>query len=242
MIKDYILVIDSGVGGVSILKYLIKKLPNESFIYFADNKNSPYGDKSKKFLEQNIINQLHNIFQIYKIKLVVFACNTLTATAIHKVRKIFNIKFVGTEPAIKQVPKNEKSLILATPLTLKYSKLLKKYKNNDNFDFISLKDVAKLLDENFFNRKAVLNSLASQIKDNTYKNVILGCTHYYFLENEIKTVLNNDNIKFYNSIQGVTNRVKNLLQNYNNNLQEIKIILSKEDIVLHNTIQFLLKY
>ena len=243
MEKDYILVLDSGVGGVSILKSLIKKLPNESFIYFLDNKNSPYGNKSKKFLEQNIINTLKEIFNNYKIKLVVFACNTITATTITKVRKTFkDIIFVGTEPPVKLVKDNQKTLVLCTEQTLKYCKILEKFKSNPNFTFIALKDIAKLLDENFFNRQLILESLQSQIKNRDYKNVVLGCTHYYFLEEEIKRVLNNDYIIFYKSINGVTNRVLSLLKSTDFNLQEIKIILSKKDIVLKNTINFLLKY
>lgn len=243
MKKDYILVIDSGVGGVSILRNLIKKLPNESFIYYLDNKNSPYGNKSKKFLENNIVNILKNIFSKYAIKIVVFACNTLTATTIHKVRKIFkDVKFVGTEPAVKQVNDKEKTLVLATTQTLKYSKILKKYKNNPNFSFIALENVAYLLDSNFFNRKGVLESLSKQITNKDYKNVVLGCTHYYFLENEIKTILNSEKIRFYKSTTGVTNRVLSLIKENKDLLQEIKIFLSKEDKEIFNTVNFLLKY
>lgn len=243
MEKDYILVLDSGVGGVSILKNLIKKLPNESFIYFLDNKSSPYGNKSKKFLQQNIIKILSEIFSKYKIKLVVFACNTITATTIKKVRKTFkNIKFVGTEPPVKLVKNNQKTLVLCTEQTLKHCKILEKFKSNPNFTFVALKNVAKLLDENFFNRKAILQSLLLQIKPENYKNVVLGCTHYYFLEHEIKQVLNNDNLNFYKSITGVTNRVSSLINTNAFTLQEIKVILSQKDLVLENTVNFLLKY
>lgn len=241
MEKEYILVIDSGLGGVTILKSLMQKLSGESFIYLADNLNSPYGNKSKKFLQQNIINLLTKVFSQYKIKLVVFACNTLTATTINKVRKHFNVKFVGTEPAIKQVSLNEKTLVLATEQTHKNCKILKKYKNNKNFDFLEIKNVASFLDKNFFNREKIIYELANQIKNKSYKNVVLGCTHYYFLENEIKVVLNNENIKFFKSIKGVVNRVTSLVEN-NKNEQEYKIMLTKEDKLLSSTIEFLLKF
>jgi len=243
MEKDYILVIDSGVGGVSILKSLIKKLPNESFIYYLDNKNSPYGIKSVKFLEQNIIKILSEIIKKYKIKLVVFACNTLTATTIQKVRKTFKyIKFVGTEPPVKLVKNLDKTLVLCTKQTLKNCKILKSFKQKQNFTFVALENVANLLDENFFNREEILQSLRSQIKQDDYKNVVLGCTHYYFLENEIKQILNVKNITFYKSITGVTNRVLSLINNNKDKKQEIKVMLSKKDMILNNTVNFLLKY
>lgn len=243
MENEYILVIDSGVGGTSILKNLIKRLPNKSFIYFADNKNSPYGNKSKKFLTKNIENILNEMLKTYKIELVVFACNTITATSIQKMRKIFkNLKFVGTEPPVKLVNKNEKTLILSTEQTLKNCKLLTFYKSKSNFTFIPLKDVASMLDNNFFNRKDIIKSLKTQVIKNDYKSVVLGCTHYYFLENEINEVLNNNDLKFYKSVTGVTNRVKSLVKENNESLQNIKVILSKPDKVLENTINFILTY
>lgn len=241
MKKDYILVIDSGIGGVSILKSLIKKMPNENFIYLADNKISPYGNKSKSFLTQNITNIIEKLLNKYSIKLIVFACNTLTATSIKNVRKRFkNLKFVGTEPPVKMVNKNEKTLVLATKGTISHSKLLKKYKNNKNFDFIALKDIAKLLDTNFFDREKIIDSLQNQILNKGYKNVVLGCTHYYFLKNELKFILNEDNIKFYSSVKGVTKRVENLLDKDKNYKGNIEIILTQKDRTLNETIKYLL--
>jgi len=242
MKKSYILVIDSGVGGVSILNELKKKLPFENYIYVADNKISPYGEKTKQELTKNIITIIENLTNKYLIKLVVFACNTITATSIKTARKkLKNIKFVGTEPPIKMVNSNEKTLILTTKNTLKHSKLLKKYKKNKNFNFISLINVAKLLDDNFFNRKTIIESLKKQINNNGYKNIVLGCTHYYFLENEISTVLNSNNLKFYTSKIGVVNRVINLIDKSNNQKSDVKIILTKKNTDLYKTINNLLK-
>lgn len=242
MSKSYILVLDSGVGGVSILKSLKNKLPAENFIYLADNKFSPYGNKSKRFLQQNIINILNKIFDCYKIKLVIFACNTITATTIKKVRKKFSVKFVGTEPPIKQLPSNEKSLILSTEQTLKSSLILKKFKNNKSYDFVGLKNIASMLDNNFFNRKIIVESLEKQLPKKEYVNVVLGCTHYYFLEEEIKKVLNKDNLNFYKSTKGVINRVLSLVETTESNNPETIIKLTKEDKNLYNTINFLLNY
>lgn len=241
MKKNYILVIDSGVGGVSILKKLTNKFPDESFIYLADNKIAPYGNKSKAFLTQNIIKIIENFTNKYLIKLIIFACNTLTSTSIKKVRKKFkNIKFVGTEPPVKMVNKNEKTLVLATSGTIKNSKLLKLYKKNTNFNFIALKNIAKLLDENFFDRKRIIESLKKQINIKNYQNVVLGCTHYYFLRNEIKFVLNNQNLKFFTSINGIIKRVDTVLDKSNKLERSIKIFLTKNDENLKQAILFLL--
>lgn len=273
--KDYILVIDSGLGGLSILKSLKKALPFENFIYVLDNNNSPYGNKTKDFLVQNVKKIILNNMKKYIIKLIVFACNTLTSVAIEQVREFlmkqhlknlickkngiktktlkinFNIKIVGTEPPIKMVNKNEETLIIATKQTIKYNKILNENFDNENFMFVALNDIAKMLDNNFYDRREIIQSLKNQIPNKNYKNVVLGCTHYYFLEENIKQALNNPNLKFYNSIKGVESRVKNLLgcaskinKNINKNKknkQRIKIVLTKRNFKLKNTARSLLK-
>lgn len=239
MKKNYILVIDSGIGGVSILKELTKSFPNENFIYVADNLNAPYGNKSKKFLCEHILILLNNYLKKYSIKLIIFACNTLTATSIKYCRKFITVDIVGTEPPIKQVKNNKKTLVLATYGTVKNSMLLKKYKNNKQFVFVGLQKVANLLDTNFYNRMEIEKELKNQIPKNNYKNVVLGCTHYYFLEREIYKVVHK--VKFYNAIKGIIKQVKKLLiKNKINQKQSIKIVTTKKNLKLKNTIKEIL--
>src|SRR5690606_35759737 len=96
-----ILVLDSGLGGISILNALQKKLPNENFIYFADYAFLPYGEKSEieiktrcKNIVEAFISQTHQSIP----KAIVLACNTATASAISFLRASFDIEFFGTEP------------------------------------------------------------------------------------------------------------------------------------------------
>lgn len=227
MKKKYILVIDSGVGGVSILKELIKNLPHESFIYLADNRYSPYGNKNKRFLQKNIIKIINEYMLKYSIKLIIFACNTLTATTIEYVRKHINCKIIGTEPPVKKIKNNKKSLVLLTKSTLKYSILLKRYKNNKNYHFVALSNVASILDKNFFNREYVLAELKKQIPVDKYKYIVLGCTHYYFLKKEIKSLFNYRNLVFYDALDGVVKQTLTMLDKNN--------IVSKQSIKIHTT-------
>ena len=266
MKKSYILVIDSGLGGINILKEMLIQFPQQNFIYVLDNKNCPYGNKNKEILVENAIKIVYDNMCKYNIKLIVFACNTLTSVAIDEIRLFlkkqylksltdksqnnsnidFNIKVVGTEPPIKMVNPNEKTLILSTPLTLKYNRIINNFLDNENFTFIGLNDVAKFVDENFYNKEKVVKSLLNQIPFDKYKNVVLGCTHYYYLENEIKTILNNLNLKFYTATNGVVNRVKFLLnffykKEFCQNKQKIKIILTKHNLKLKKTAKRILK-
>ena len=77
MNNQYIAVIDSGIGGISVLRELIKSFPCEKFLYFGDNKNTPYGNKSKRDLLNLAIHNI-NILKSYPIKAIVLACNTLS--------------------------------------------------------------------------------------------------------------------------------------------------------------------
>ena len=247
MKKSYILVIDSGVGGVSILKELKKTFKNESFIYLCDNLNAPYGNKTKKFLTQNIISLIKEQLKIFEIKLIVFACNTLTASSIQEVRKTFNIKIVGIEPNIKALFKSgEKGLVLATNLTKKHSKILKQYKSS-KIKIVGLKNVAKLLDDNFNSREKVINELKRELSAyKNYNNVVLGCTHYNFLKEEIKLALNNCDVKFYDSIDGIIKRVEfllkiNKLENLVENEQEVLIFTTKSNKNLLNNVKKIIK-
>lgn len=242
MKKSYILVIDSGLGGVSVLKILKDKFPQESFIYVADNSLSPYGNKTKKVLKTHILKVLNSYISKFNIKLIIFACNTLTASTIKFVRKNIKINIIGTEPPIKQVKNNKKTLVLATNGTIKYSKLLKKYKNKNHFTFVPLKDIATLLDKNFFYREEILKSLKKQIPKQKFKNVVLGCTHYYFLKHEIAKILYGK-VKFYDALSGIVKRVKIYIKkSLVFNKQTIKIFVTKKDDNLKKTIKNILNF
>ena len=119
--KKPIAVIDSGLGGLSVLKVLMRELPNENYIYFGDSANAPYGEKSgdevKRITDENI-----GMLSACGAKAVVIACNTATSAAAEYVReKYANIPIIGMEPAVKpaaMMAEHPKVVVMATPLTL----------------------------------------------------------------------------------------------------------------------------
>ena len=101
--KHPIGVFDSGVGGTSIWKEIVHKLPQEDTIYLADIKNAPYGERSKEdILALSIKNTEYLISQGCKI--IVVACNTATTNAIDVLRANYAIPFIGIEPALNLLP------------------------------------------------------------------------------------------------------------------------------------------
>jgi len=115
-------VLDSGIGGLSILKEIIKKFPHESIIYLADSLNCPYGNRPEEEI-YNLSRRLVGFLVDQKAKIIVIACNTITVTCLDKLRKDFpNLPIIGTVPVIKTaslVSKKRKIGILSTIATSK---------------------------------------------------------------------------------------------------------------------------
>jgi glutamate racemase len=218
----HILVLDSGVGGFSVLNECRRLMPSEHFLYVTDTKNASYGNKSKKKLNKIALSTVNNFLKNYDIKLILLACNTLTATSINLLRKKINLPFVGVEPAIKKALEEGKNniLLLSTKATLKYNKkliALKKQKLK-NIYFVPLKNLAKKIDDNLQDLTKLqpyLNKLFKKYVKKNINSVVLGCTHYKFVTNELKTALKNIEITFFESSTAVAKRVQFLLSQAN---------------------------
>lgn len=198
MKKEYILVIDSGIGGLSILAELCKVLP-ANYIYFADNKHCPYGSKTGAEITTFLTDIISFYCRKYTIKLVVLACNTATASAIESLRKTFkNIVFVGTEPAVKLATNLgfNKILAITTPATARQNKykLLEKSVST-NVKTLSLPTFASNI-EQFLCQNHILDALRTKsdiyfIKNQlkTFDCVVLGCTHYALIKDYLKNFI-----------------------------------------------------
>ncbi len=207
---------DSGIGGSTILKEVIKKLPNENYVYYADSKNNPYGNKTKEELFDIVCCVVDNLLK-YNPKLIVCACNTATEVVLNDIRKKYkDITFIGTEPAVKVVYdhyKDKKTIILTTKGTgesKRFKELFKNYKTK-NCILIEAPLLASLI-ENNKDTYSYLNDLLKDYKG--YEVVVLGCTHFPLAKNAITKVLGN--VTFVDGSHGIANRVYNLLNNDNN--------------------------
>lgn len=209
-------VFDSGIGGLTILKELKKILPNEDYLYYADKKNNPYGSKSTRELlkiTKNIINYLLT----NNCKVIVIACNTATTKCIKKLRKIYpNTIFIGTEPAIKLSCDNnfKKTLVMATPATIKSEELNKLIINNKKTDqeiiLLPCNNLASAIEENNADKvSSILNRQLKMYQNDAIDSIILGCTHYPLIKNKIKTLF--PNIPIIDGSVGVAKEVKHQL-------------------------------
>ena len=207
-------ILDSGIGGITILKEILKILPYENYLYYSDSIHNPYGEKTKEEVVE-IVEKIVESFMKKNCKAIVFACNTATALAIDEIRRKYpDFIFVGTEPAYKVVYDcsfDKKALVMATPATInseRFDNLYHKY-DNQNTILLPCSNLAYLIE----NRKT--EEVEKYLNQNLPKNekievVVLGCTHYPLIKTEIQKVLGN--VIFYDSSKGVANRLKKLLK------------------------------
>lgn len=225
-------IFDSGIGGITVLREILKVLPNENYIYYSDSKNNPYGDKSDDQIHE-LCENIVNVFIEQKCKAIVIACNTASAKSAQYLRqKYADIPFIAIEPAYKMVydyAYSESTLVLATKGTIESEKFNLLYHTYDNHKTILLPCVglADIIEEG--NREKIKKYLKEHLElfRGKVKNVVLGCTHYPLIQDEIQEVLGE--ATFFNGAPYLAKH-----------LQEV---LEKKDLIHNNnekgTIQFI---
>jgi len=211
-------VIESGVGGISVLKCIRAHLPHENLIYVADSKFAPYGEKAKEEITRRVLTAF-DFLNKQEVKSVVVACNTATAASIQIVRDKFNYPIIGMEPAVKPaslMSKNKVVGVLATSGTLlsaKFSALLEHHGNDIHFITQPCFGLVELVEKGDLGSSA-LNALLKKYIDPLLKEdidtLVLGCTHYSFIKPAIQKLMP-DHIKIVETGDAVANYLNHVL-------------------------------
>lgn len=207
-------IFDSGIGGATVLKEILKILPNENYIYYSDSFNNPYGDKSKEELKE-ICKKIINILIQKNCKAIVIACNTASTLSKDLREEYKQIPIIAIEPAYKMVYDyafNKDTLVMATKRTIesnKFNNLLKNYNNNKTYllPCIGLADAIEEADKEKIQEfmKKELAKYAGKVQ-----NVVIGCTHYALIKEEIKNTLGN--VQFFYGAKNLALHLKDELQ------------------------------
>ena len=217
MMNTNIGVLDSGIGGVTVLRECLKVASNFKYFYYSDSIHNPYGDKSR----EDVIEYCVDIVKFFIQKgcnIIIIACNTASAIAVNYLRdKYKDIYFIAIEPAVKLVYDSscEGTLIMATKGTMdseKFHILYDKY-HHDNFYLLSCPGLANLIECG--NKKLIkeyLSTYLSNYKD-LVSNVVLGCTHYPLIKDDISDVLGN--VRFYDGSVGVSRQLIKIINENN---------------------------
>ena len=215
-----IAVVDSGMGGITVLRKLHRIMPNENYIYFGDSANSPYGTKTKEEIKNITVNAVEALMK-RGAKSVVIACNTATSAAAAYLRdKYPDYPFVGLEPAIKPAALSAqwpKVLVLATPLTLKeekFNNLMARFEGEAEFIKLPAPELVGYIESCDLDSPeeiAYLERILEPYADNKVDAVVLGCTHFPFARKQIQRILG-DEVLVFEGGKGAARQCKRLLE------------------------------
>ena len=191
-------VFDSGLGGISVLRELVRTLPRENYLYFGDSLHAPYGTKTPQEVVDLSLQAADRLLS-QGAKALVVACNTATSAAIRTLRKTYpELAIVGTEPAIKPAVERHpggRILMLATAMTVqeeKFQRLKAQYDDQAQIIPIACSGLMEYVEQGVLRGAEVEGYLLDKLEPYLkvpIDAVVLGCTHYPFLRGAIRRIV-----------------------------------------------------
>ncbi len=213
-------ILDSGVGGLTVLAAIAKELPQESFVYAGDSANTPYGNKSEEEIYARA-SQLIEFLLTKNVKLIVIACNTITVSCLDRLRVEYSqIPLIGTVPVVKTaafVTKNKRIGLLSTTRTAKsdyQKKLIETFASDCIVVNLGNDEIVPLIEkgeENSEEMEEVLKKALVGFQKEGIDTLVLGCTHFPFLKERMQKILG-DSISLLDSGGAIARQVHRVLQ------------------------------
>ena len=213
-------IFDSGAGGLSVYRELVKVLPAERYLYFSDNAHCPYGEKTAAYIQERG-RTITEVLLGLGADIIVVACNTATAAAIATLRAEYpDIPFIGMGPAVKPAALGTRSGVigvLATAGTLKGSKYLKTrglYEDNVKIVEHVGQGFVELVEGGILDgpeAEATVRASLQPLLDAGADTIVLGCTHYPFLQPLIERLAGPD-VKVIDPAPAVARQTVRILQ------------------------------
>jgi glutamate racemase len=209
---------DSGVGGIAVLKSATELLPGEDFLFYGDIGNAPYGSRGDEEIRSLVLDAVQYLVKM-GIKAIVVACNTATSAAIEEIRALYaDMPVLGMEPAIKpaceELP-GGRIAVMATPAALRmkrFQEQLDHYCETSDIISVPCPGLSRLIEERGPDARAVQDYLKELFK--TYLSegvdgVVVGCTHYIFIEKLIRRFSGAQ--KIFDGVQGTVRHLERRL-------------------------------
>lgn len=191
-------VFDSGVGGLTVAREIMRQLPNENLVYFGDTARVPYGSKSRDTIIR-YSKQIIHFLKTKKVKAIVIACNTASALALDVVREVSDIPIIGVvEPGARaalQITQTKKVGVIGTEATVQsamYGKIIKELDPSVTVLGKACPLFVPLVEEGFAKHKVteeIIDYYLASMKDSDIDSLILGCTHYPLLRSRIRAYM-----------------------------------------------------
>lgn len=216
-------IFDSGIGGLTVANAISQLLPEEQLIYFGDTAHLPYGDKSKELIRYYSTKITEFLLKEKGCKAIVIACNTASSAAYEQLRD----KYKGLVPIISVIDPIVEAIaedstiknvgLIATRATISsgvYQEKLKRRKAEANCYALATPMLVPMIEEGFHNNNISHALIYNYLEDPSLANIdalILGCTHYIIIRNEIDEFYKGK-VKLFDSTAIVANKLKNILQ------------------------------
>lgn len=215
-------IFDSGIGGLTVMKQIMRALPFENLIYFGDTARLPYGEKSAETVLRYSIENTEFLMQ-HEVKAIVIACNTATACALEELSRMFNIPLIGViEPSVEnavEASKGGKIAVLGTRATIHsgiYQREIKRRNPKATVLAIACPLLVPLVEENYISHPAtrmILKDYLKPVHQEDIDTVVLGCTHYPLLAHMIEEELGPGK-RVINSAAACAEKLRKLLKVY----------------------------
>ncbi len=190
-------VFDSGVGGLSVLRAIVSQLPHQDVVYFADSAHVPYGDRQQKQIRE-FATAITAFLQSVGAAVVVVACNTASAVALHALRRRFDLPIVGMEPAVKPAAEQTTSQhigVIATPATFQgelFARLVERFAQDTVIHTQICPGLVEQVEAGLADdpqSEALLRSYLAPMLAQGVDSLVLGCTHYPFLRPTLERIV-----------------------------------------------------
>lgn len=212
-------VMDSGMGGISVLRELAGLLPHENFVFYGDSANAPYGSRSTEEIYQ-LTEQVVQKLLKRGVKAVVIACNTASSAAGARLRAEYpELPIVAIEPALKPAViacPGGRVVVLATEATLrerKFAGLLDEWKEKAEIIKLPLPGLPEFVERGELDSpqlRKFLQGFFVQLADRPVDGVVLGCTHYPFVRKVIAELLG-PQVKVFDGAAGTARQLRRRL-------------------------------
>lgn len=217
---DYIAVFDSGLGGISVLRHLLRLMPGERYLYFGDSANAPYGSRPTSEVRDLTLAAAEQLMEEKPLKALVLACNTATAAAVKDLRQKYpDLIVIGIEPALKVAADHYpggRIGVMATEVTLreeKFDTLLHRFHENCSVTKIPMPGLVQLVEAGKTDSPEMDDLLRNLLAPHIGKldAVVLGCTHYPLAARAISRVLG-ENVVLLDGGDGTARETKRRLE------------------------------
>lgn len=218
--REPIGVFDSGVGGISVLRELVKVMPNENYLYFGDSIHAPYGTKALEEVRKLTIKNVEYLLE-KGAKSIVVACNTATSAAVSVLRTMYpDVPLVGIEPAIKPAVLHKpgsRIIVMATPMTLrqeKFQRLMKQYEADAQIIALPCPGLMEFVERGDLDGEDLrkyLTELLWTVGEEEIDSIVLGCTHYPFARKMIAEIVG-EKVAIFDGGNGTAREMQRRLQ------------------------------